>query len=86
MKHSIMSHSRPAARPLLSGKTPRFTAPCALACLGLLTPALTATSIRFAGTETGEPVENWSNPNAPKALDADGNNRYGSAGYYQITP
>ncbi len=57
-----------------------------LACLGLLAPMLLATSIEFAGIETGSAVQNWSNTEVAKSQDIDGDNRYGGVGYYQITP
>lgn len=50
-----------------------------------------AATTAFVGIETGGAgtsylVENWSNPGLAKAYDLDGNNAYGSAGYYQIRP
>lgn len=57
-----------------------------LACLGLLAPMLSATSIEFKGTESGGAVQNWSNTAVAKLQDIDGDNRYGGAGYFQITP
>ena len=48
-------------------------------------------AITYVGTETtsagnGYLVPNWSNASVTKNHDIDGNNRYGSAGYYQIRP
>jgi len=48
-------------------------------------------AITYVGTETtsagnGFLVPNWSNASVAKNYDIDGNNRYGSAGYYQIRP
>lgn len=57
-----------------------------LACLGSLAPILMATSITYVGMETGSVVQNWSNPAVTKTQDINGDNRYGDAGYYQISP
>ncbi len=58
-----------------------------LACLSLLAPALRATpTIIYVGTESGTTVQNWSNPAVPKTKDLNGDDRFGGAGYYQITP
>lgn len=57
-----------------------------LACLGLLAPVLQATSITYVGTESGTTVENWSNTAVVKTQDLNGDDRFGGAGYYQITP
>lgn len=57
-----------------------------LACLGLLAPALPATSISFVGIESGTTVENWSNTSVAKTHDLNGDDRFGGAGYYQIMP
>jgi hypothetical protein len=48
-------------------------------------------AITYVGTETtsvgnGFLVPNWSNASVAKNYDIDGNNQYGSAGYYQIRP
>jgi hypothetical protein len=48
-------------------------------------------AITYIGTEigsagTGFLVQNWSNASVAKNYDIDGNNKYGSAGYYQIRP
>jgi hypothetical protein len=48
-------------------------------------------AISYVGTETtsvgnGFLVPNWSNASIAKNYDIDGNNKYGSAGYYQIRP
>lgn len=48
-------------------------------------------AITYVGTETtsagnGFLVPNWSNAGVAKNYDIDGNNKYGSAGYYQIRP
>jgi len=48
-------------------------------------------AITYVGTETtsagnGFLVPNWSNAGVAKNYDIDGNNQYGSAGYYQIRP
>jgi len=48
-------------------------------------------AITYVGTETtsagnGFLVPNWSNAGVTKNYDIDGNNKYGSAGYYQIRP
>jgi hypothetical protein len=48
-------------------------------------------AITYVGTETtsagnGFLVPNWSNASVAKNYDIDGNNEYGSAGYYQIRP
>lgn len=50
-----------------------------------------AATIAYVGTEIGTAgngflVQNWSNENVAKNHDIDGNNKYGSAGYYQIRP
>jgi hypothetical protein len=50
-----------------------------------------AATIAYVGTETtssgnGYLVPNWSNAGVTKNYDIDGNNKYGSAGYYQIRP
>lgn len=52
---------------------------------------VTPAAIVYGGTQTGGPgtgwvVENWSNTNAAKAYDVDGDNKYGSAGYVQFRP
>lgn len=57
-----------------------------LACLGVLIPTATATTINYAGKEQGNQVRNWSNPAVPKSWDLNGDNRFGGAGYYQIMP
>jgi hypothetical protein len=57
-----------------------------LACLTLLAPALTATSISYVGKEVGNAVQNWSNTAVVKTRDLNGDDRFGGAGYYQITP
>jgi hypothetical protein len=48
-------------------------------------------AITYVGTEigsagTGFLVQNWSNAAVAKNYDIDGDNKYGSAGYYQIRP
>ena len=50
-----------------------------------------AATIAYVGTEignagTGYLVQNWSNAGVAKNYDIDGDNKYGSAGYYQIRP
>jgi hypothetical protein len=50
-----------------------------------------AATITYIGTEignagTGFLVQNWSNAGVAKNYDIDGDNKYGSAGYYQIRP
>jgi len=79
MQRSKSSLIRPV-RPLSSGLS--------LLCLGMLAASAHAASINFVGTETGAAVQNWSYVGVPKTpgIDIDNNNRFGSAGYYQITP
>ena len=59
------------------------------AVVALLQTALSST-ITYVGTETSNgqswPVHDWSNPSIAKRHDGDGNNAYGSAGYWQIRP
>lgn len=47
-------------------------------------------TISYVGTETSNgqsyPVHDWSNAAVAKSHDSDGNNAYGSAGYWQIRP
>lgn len=48
-------------------------------------------AITYIGTETGSSgtgflVQNWSNAAVTKNFDIDGDNKYGSAGFYQIRP
>lgn len=57
----------------------------------LISPGLPGATIAYVGTEvgnagTGYLVQNWSNASVAKNYDIDGNNKYGSAGYYQIRP
>ena len=72
---------------------PRSTNLIRLAALGAVAALLqTAESctITYVGTEiiTGStyPVYDWSNASVVKNYDSDGDNNYGSAGYYQIRP
>lgn len=49
------------------------------------------TTIQFVGTEIGilansYPVQNWSDPNVPKAFNTGASEVYGTAGYCQIRP
>ena len=74
MKSSEISFARPRSSGL------------SLLCLGLLAASAPAASIEFVGTESGTAVLNWSNGGVPKNLDLNGDNRFGSAGYYQIMP
>jgi hypothetical protein len=70
--------------------------PSTILRLGLATLYLSANdsmaaTITYVGTETtgagnGFLVPNWSNASVAKNHDLDGNNEYGSAGYYQIRP
>lgn len=69
--------------------------PSTILNLGLAAWYLSAHSsmaaITYIGTEigsagTGFLVQNWSNASVVKNYDIDGNNKYGSAGYYQIRP
>ena len=69
--------------------------PSTILNLGLAVWYLSAQSsmaaITYVGTETtsagnGFLVPNWSNASVAKNYDIDGNNKYGSAGYYQISP
>jgi hypothetical protein len=57
-----------------------------LLCLVIIAASATAASIEFAGIEKGAPVQNWSNVGEPKTLDLNNDDRFGGAGYYQITP
>jgi hypothetical protein len=62
-----------------------------LAACFLCAQASTAATIAFVGNEVGNAgngflVQNWSNSAVAKNHDIDGNNQYGSAGYYQIRP
>lgn len=55
------------------------------------TTALSQTQIQFVGTEVGilanlYPVQNWSDPNVPKAFNTGASEVYGTAGYCQIRP
>ena len=50
-----------------------------------------AATISYSGTQTnsvgnGFAVANWSNSAVPKDFDLGGDNKYGTAGYYQIRP
>jgi hypothetical protein len=69
--------------------------PSAFLHLGLaawyLSAQVSLAAITYVGTETtnegnGFLVPNWSRASVAKNHDIDGNNRYGSAGYYQIRP
>ncbi len=62
-----------------------------LAALWMGATGLMGATITYVGKETtssgnGFLVPNWSNADVAKNYDIDGNNRYGSAGYYQIRP
>jgi hypothetical protein len=53
--------------------------------------SLAQTQIQFVGTEIGieanaYPVQNWSDPNSPKAFNTGPSEVYGTAGYCQIRP
>lgn len=55
------------------------------------TDSLSQTQIQFVGTEIGiqansYPVQNWSDPNVPKAFNTGSSEVYGTAGYCQIRP
>ena len=57
----------------------------------LATDSLSQTQIQFVGTEIGilanaYPVQNWSDPNVPKAFNTGASEVYGTAGYCQIRP
>lgn len=74
MQRSALPFARPRSSSL------------SLLCLGLISVSATAASIEFVGIETGVPVQNWSNDEVPKAFDLNNDDRFGGAGYYQITP
>jgi len=62
-----------------------------LGATGLLMQTAKSATIAYVGTEIGSAgngylVQNWSNASVAKNYDIDGNNKYGSAGYYQIRP
>ena len=46
----------------------------------------TNTAITYVGSEAGNAVTNWSNPNVAKAYGTGGSQVYGTGGYYQIRP
>lgn len=53
--------------------------------------SLSQTQVQFVGTEIGilanaYPVQNWSDPNVPKAFNTGASEVYGTAGYCQIRP
>ena len=53
--------------------------------------SLSQTEVQFVGTEVGiqansYPVQNWSDPNSPKAFNTGPSEVYGTAGYCQIRP
>lgn len=55
------------------------------------TDSLSQTEVQFVGTEVGiqansYPVQNWSDPNSPKAFNTGSSEVYGTAGYCQIRP
>ena len=57
----------------------------------MATDSLSQTQIQFVGTEVGiqansYPVQNWSDPNSPKAFNTGSSEVYGTAGYCQIRP
>ena len=57
----------------------------------MATDSLSQTQIQFVGTEIGiqanaYPVQNWSDPNSPKAFNTGPSEVYGTAGYCQIRP
>lgn len=57
----------------------------------MATDSLSQTQIQFVGTEIGilanaYPVQNWSDPNVPKAFNTGASEVYGTAGYCQIRP
>jgi hypothetical protein len=61
-----------------------------LGALAVLLQTAGAGTISYLGTETSTglsyPVHDWSNASVAKNYDGDGNNVYGSAGYWQIRP
>jgi hypothetical protein len=72
---------------------PRSTNLIRLAALGAVAALLQtaeSSTITYVGTETSTgstyPVYDWSNASVVKNYDGDGDNNYGSAGYYQIRP
>lgn len=78
----MTSHnSRPSCLPRLA----------MLVTAGALIQTAESATIAYVGTEIGSAgtnylVQNWSNASVAKNYDIDGNNKYGSAGYYQIRP
>ncbi len=85
-----MSETRPTAVPIHSMK-PATVIHLGLAAWYLGTLGSPAATIAYVGTEIGTAgngylVQNWSNASVTKNHDVDGNNQYGSAGYYQIRP
>ena len=78
-------NSKEMQRSALPSARPRSSS-LSLLCLGFISISATAASIDFAGIETGTPVQNWSNDGVPKTFDLNNDDRFGGAGYYQITP
>jgi hypothetical protein len=62
----------------------------ALGAFATLIQPVESSTITHAGTETSNgqsyPVHDWSNALVPKSHDSDGDNIYGTAGYWQIRP
>ncbi len=77
----------------ITSRTSRPTRLILIALLGapgVLKQNAQAATITYAGTESSNgssyPVHDWSNPAIAKSHDSDGNNTYGSAGYWQVRP
>ena len=61
-------------------------AACYLGAQGAMAATITYVNTEIGNSGNGFLVQNWSNAAVAKNHDIDGNNKYGSAGYYQIRP